>query len=100
MIEPRKYSWAWVTSSRLLSQKPCLLLYAYVKASGSGSDTALYDGENTSGVIIADISPSAAGQFKFKPTAPVYCDRGLYLNVGTGVSGVFVQFLEVTEAGG
>lgn len=92
----QEFSWAWVTADRLLSHGPCELLYAYLVPSGATTDTVLYDGENTNGDHITTLKSAAVTGHEFNPPQPVYCRRGLYVDVGTNVTGLFVQWRELS----
>ena len=93
------YSWAWVTADRLLSTGPCELLFAYLVVSAASTDTHLYDGANTSGDKIVTLEAAAATGHPFKPKEPLYCRRGLYVDIGTNVTGVLVQWRELPRRG-
>jgi len=92
----KEISWAYVTADRVLSHGPCELLYAYLVVSAASTDSALYNGENTSGDKIADLKSAAVTGHELKPPAPIYCDKGLYVDVGTNVTGILVQWRHVT----
>lgn len=98
-MDSREYSWAWVTSDQLLSHGPCDLISAYLVVSAASTDTHLYDGENTRGSKIATLESAAVTGHHFKPPVPIYCRRGLYLDVGTNVTGVLVQWRELPYRG-
>lgn len=93
--DSKDYSWKWVTADELLSHGACELLYAYFVPLGTTIDTVLYDGENTSGVPIVTLAAPTEGGHAFSPKKPVYCRRGLYVDVGTSVIGIFVQWREL-----
>lgn len=108
--ESKEYSWAWVIVDQLLSHGPCELLYAYAVVSANSLDTHLYNGENTSGQKVATLgitvitTANGTGSIppaEFRPSVPVYCRMGLYIDIGTSVTGVFVQWRELgNKAGG
>jgi hypothetical protein len=95
-MESKEYSWAWVTADRLLSHGPCDLVYAQaVSDGGEIKDTWLYDGENTSGDKIINLQKGTGGNITLSPKVPVYCRRGLYVDVGDNTEGVLVQWREL-----
>lgn len=94
MVESLKYSWAWVTADRLLSHGRCELIYALLAQSDYGTSTSFYDGENTSGDLVATLFHSEFSNYRFNPKVPVYCRRGLYVDIGTNTK-VFVQWREL-----
>lgn len=106
--ESKEYSWAWVTADQLLSHGPCDLLYANMRPSAENDIVTLYDGENTSGGIVAILQGAydygAAVQkgqsVSFSPPVPVYCRMGLYVDLGATATRVFVQWRELGHKAG
>lgn len=94
-MESKEYSWAWVTADRLLSHGACELLFAYLVVSAASTDSAIYDGENTTGDKIVDLKSAAVTGHPFEPAVPVYCRKGLYVDIGTSVTGIFIQWREL-----
>lgn len=94
-MESKEFSWAWVTADRLLSHGACELLFALLTSSASAGSATIYDGESTSGDKIVTLEAGAAVSRHFNPAKPVYCRRGLYVDVDTNVTGVFVQWREL-----
>ena len=94
-MDSKEYSWAWVTADRLLSAGPCELVSAYLVVSAGSTDTHLYDGENTSGNKVVTLESAAVTGHPFKPPTPIYCRRGLYVDIGTNVTGCFIQWREL-----
>lgn len=99
-VDSKEYSWEWVTADRLLSLGPCELVYAIVY--GTGTYGTLYDGENTSGKVIATVQTEAAAHAPLSPKAPIYCSRGLYLDitVSDAGDGFLVQWRELGHKAG
>ncbi len=98
MDNNKNVAWMWVTRDTLLSDKPCWLHHAYLVVSAASTDSALYDGVSTSGVQIVSLKSAVVTGHEFKPPKPIYCSKGLYVDIGTNVTGIFVQYeLEVTE---
>jgi len=91
-MRSREIAWRWVTSDSVLHIGECELLYAHLVVSAASTDTHLYDGTNTTGDKIVTLESAIAVGADFSPVEPVYCRKGLYVDVGTGVTGVFVQF--------
>lgn len=94
-MESKEYSWKWVTADELLSHGPCELVYACLAPSAATTDSALYDGESTGGERIITLKAATVRVMPFSPKVPVYCRRGLYVDVGTSVTGIFVQWREL-----
>jgi hypothetical protein len=91
-IDSREISWRFVTVDTRLEVGECELLCAYLVASGATTDTHIYDGTDTTGEKIVTLVSAAATGHMFKPKEPVFCSMGLYIDVGTDVTGVLVQW--------
>lgn len=100
MEESKEYSWAWVTADRLLSLGPCELVSIAQTSSGNTSDVTYYDGENTTGDIILIMEALANRTAQFCPHVPIYCRRGLYVDIGNNVTGCFVMWRELSNKKG
>ena len=91
-MNDKNVHWAYVTADRLLAEKACWLHWAYLVVSASTTDSAMYDGHDTSGRKIADLKSAVVTNHEFSPPKPIYCQQGLYVDVGSNVSGIFVQY--------
>jgi len=92
MNHDKNVQWAYVTADRRLADKPCWLHWAYLVVSAASTDSALYDGHDANGAKITDLKSAAVTGHPFKPTNPIFCRQGLYVDVGTSVSGIFVEY--------
>lgn len=90
--ESKQISWRWVNVDSLLHVGECELLYAYLVVSAASTDTHLYDGTNTTGDKIATLESAVVTGHEFRPPAPIYCNKGLFVDVGSNVTGVFVMW--------
>lgn len=91
-MESKKYSWAWVTAARLLTDQECELVYAQNAPTGATTTSILYNGVDANGQEIIALNAAVAMDVPFNPPVPAYCDRGLYVVPGTAVTGVFVMW--------
>jgi hypothetical protein len=82
----------WLTASALLAEKECELLFAYLVPAAGTDTVSLYDGENTTGSLIATLKEAAVTGHKFKPPVPIYCSKGLYASVSGSITGVLVMW--------
>lgn len=89
-MESKEYSWAWVTSDQCLRHGECELIAAYLVPSGATTDSALYDGESAAELPIIILKAEVIRTLPFEPPVPIYCRRGLYVDVGTSVTGILV----------
>lgn len=99
-VESIRYSWKWVTASELLSKVACELCCFMLTATTDFGTVNLYDGENTTGELIAIIECLANRSQMFCPKYPIYCRRGLYIERVANVFGAFVQWRELGHKGG
>lgn len=90
--DARDFAWRFVTEDSLLSTKECDLLYANLAPSASAADVTIYDGINTLGVKVVALQASTKTNLEFRPRKSIYCRRGLYIDVGSNVTGLLVQF--------
>ncbi len=91
-IDSKELSWAWLTADQLLTTQPCELLYVFVAPSGATTNSAIYNGKDANGDKITSLPAAAVTGLEFRPARPVYCARGLFIDVGTNVTGIFVQW--------
>lgn len=93
--ESENYNWRFVTADGVLALGRCELLFAYLVVSAASTDSYLYDGIDTGGTKIVALESAAVTGHEFKPPKPVKCEKGLYVDVGTNVTGIFVQWREL-----
>ena len=91
-MESKEFSWAYVTASRMLKQGPCELLYAYLVPSAASTLNYIRDGVDANGDLIVNLECAVVTGHEFKPPKPLYCNKGLYITIGTGTTGIFVQW--------
>lgn len=89
-MESKEVSWIWLTVDTMLAPGECELIYAYVVPSAADADVTFYSGENTTGQQVVQIKEAAISGHAFWPAVPVYCRKGLYVDVGSNVTGVLV----------
>jgi hypothetical protein len=88
--DSKAYSWAWVTGDRKLTDRESELVAAYLVVSAASTDSAIYNGADTSGDKILDLKSAAITNLAFEPPVPIYCSKGIFVDVGTNVSGILV----------
>ena len=83
--------WRWVTSDSLISPEPCLLWGVVLVGSAAGAaDVTMRDGHNTGGDIIFTLSCVASDNVPLMFSQPIMCQKGLFCDVGSNVTGVLV----------
>jgi len=91
-VNDKNVQWAYVTVDSILAEKACWLHWAYLVVSASTTDSALYDGHDTGGNKIVDLKSAVVTNHEFAPPKPLFCQKGLFVDVGSNVSGIFVQY--------
>jgi len=83
-----------VTSSRMVSAKPCWLLSCCVEPDDAEdkSEVHLINGETSGGEIIYSLKAQYAHADHGTPV-PIYFNRGLYINLADNADGLTVQYL-------
>ncbi|GAI87666.1 unnamed protein product, partial [marine sediment metagenome] len=82
----------WITESELLSRSACDLCTIVITAAKDHATINVYDGENTNGDLVAKLECLANRSQEFKPFAPIYCRRGLYIELVEKYRGVLAQW--------
>ena len=90
--DSRTISRQWVTVDTLLCARECELLFAYMVPSAATADVTLYNGDNNTGELIATLKSAVVTGHKFKPPVPVYFPKGLFVDIGSNVTGVFIMW--------
>ena len=92
-MDSKEYSWKWITASELLCPVACDFISAHLVPDAAGTATAtIYDGESTSGDIIIRVRTAVSRHCDLEPPVPIYCRRGLYIEIITNTRGVLVQW--------
>ena len=89
-------SWEYVEADRCVCQTRCDLLYAYLVPSAAAAEVTLRNGENDQAPVITVLEHAAQTSHPFSPKEPVFCDGGLFIDVGANVTGVFVQWRQLS----
>lgn len=90
-------SWAWVTEDRLLKEGECELLYANLCPSAASADAMLRNGVDSSGEIIATLKTQSLTNLPLDLPEEIYLSKGLFVDVGSYVTGVLVIWKAVEE---
>ncbi|GAH60970.1 unnamed protein product [marine sediment metagenome] len=92
-MDSKEYSWKWVTADELLCPTACDLVSAHLVPDASTTATATYfDGQDTKGRTILRVRVAGSKHCDFDPAQPVYCRRGLYVEIVTNVRGILFQW--------
>jgi len=85
-----------VTQDTLINQGNTLVFGLSIEASADGGDVSLYEGmDNLSGRLHGTYKALANDRKPFGFPAPVYFDRGVYIDIGTNVTAVTIYWLPV-----
>ena len=97
--ESIEYSWCWCVANTVLSRGPSEIVTVILVPSGSTTDSAIYDGVDANGVLVGTLVAAVAAPWQFSPRVPIYCRSGIYVDFGTAVTGIFVQWRELGRRG-
>ena len=82
---------SWVTFSQKVEIQKSFLVSAVIVASAAGAATAdIYNGGDTSGKKICTLSAAASEMGNLNIRADILCENGIYINVGSNVTGVLI----------
>lgn len=85
----------WVTADKVVCPRPCFLLDGMLTGDGGGaSDCTIRNGHTSSADIKLKVRAVDDATQPFSLKRPVYMSSGLYVDVGSNVEGVFVQYFE------
>jgi hypothetical protein len=93
----KDYSWAWVTADRKLTDRESELVAAYLVCSAASTGSVIYDGSDTGGDKVIGLEGALAITWGFTPPVPIYCRKGIFVDVGTNVTGILVQWRNLEE---
>jgi len=86
------WTFDYVTADKIVARGKCEISRITVVPSAATTNSAVYDGLDTNGKKIIDL-PCAVTTVKSLPlTPPVRCEQGIYVDVGTSVTGILVQY--------
>lgn len=84
---------SWLTADQLVNEGRTYLYGLVVNASADGGVVTLYDGHNTNGRLIGVFDGFAAGVNSISFPRPLCLETGLYVDVGSNVTGILVEWL-------
>jgi hypothetical protein len=90
--ESKDYSWEFVRADKVLEKGPCELVYACMVPSGTSATCDIYTGTDTTGKFLIGFVAAVMLTWEFRPMVPIYCNNGIYVDIGSDVTGVLVQW--------
>lgn len=94
-MESKEYRWAWVTDDLLLSMGACELCFVMITSDKTDAYVSIYDGENTTETLIATIKGRTDLSVPVAFPQPIFCRKGLYIDLANSPVGVLVQWREL-----
>jgi len=95
----KDYSWQYFTGSNVVATREAELVGVYLVPSAAAADVTIYNGQSNTGDIIAVVEEATKSTHEFEPPVPIYCRKGIYLVIGTNVTGCLVQWRNLTPEG-
>jgi hypothetical protein len=102
-LETLKKYWKETETERMTADgqaygKPAFLYAAHLTANTSGAATAtIKDGHSTAGEVKVDLAALTSSKDNRNFDPPIYCKRGIYVDVGENVTSVIVHFLPTKD---
>lgn len=85
-----------LTGDRVVNSGPVFLFGVQIVSDGGGvADIGVYDGQNTSGEQVLDLTAASGETYAENFIPPIYFSQGLYIDVGDNVTSVTVRYLSV-----
>ena len=92
------YNWDRFTGDNKVSLAPCAVGCVIITPDGQGNgDVTLYDGESTGDPIIMKLLAVSTNSKVIRFQPPLLTHRGLYLDVGSNVDSVLIQYERTKE---
>jgi hypothetical protein len=102
-LETQKVYWKeldhdLVTVDKKVSNRPCFLYSACLVAGTGGAATAVIrDGHETASEAVLDLGALTSSNDIRKFDPPLYLKKGMFVDVGSNVTSVFVLFLAIKD---
>lgn len=93
----KEYEWANMTADGIVCRGPCFLTHIIITSdSGGVADAAVYDGIDTSGKLYTGMRCKDDDTEECTPSPPAYFRQGIYVDIGSNVENVMVQYIQDT----
>jgi hypothetical protein len=92
--------WEWVTADKIVQKGPCFFCGADLSPSAAAATVTIYDGQDTGGKVIDILVTAVKSNWQLQPPGKLRCNQGIYVDVGSNVSGVLVFYQLITGGGG
>ena len=87
-----------ITADGQAYAKPAFLYAAHLTADTVGAATAVIrDGHGTTGDIKVDLAALTSSKDNRNFDPPIYCKKGIYVDVGSNVTSVIVHFIPARD---
>jgi hypothetical protein len=102
-LETQKVYWKeldhdLVTTDKKVSNRPCFLYGTCLVAGTGGVATAVIrDGHETASEAILDLAALTSSNDSRKFDPPLYLKKGMFVDVGSNVTSVFVHYMQVKD---
>ena len=96
-MKHHRTEWINVTVDRIVSTKPVRIFSIMLSPTGGNADIHVYDGESTTDPEICAIYALTNLSFLYNMEPGLVTKRGLYIDVGTNVDNVLVQYEQLAE---
>ena len=89
-----------ITQDGIINEGQSLVFGLKIEASADGGDVSLYEGLDTGSARLEGTYKALANDRKpFSFPAPIYFDRGIFVDIGSNVTAVTIYWLPVRNEG-
>lgn len=89
-----------LASDGIVNEGPSLLFGLHIEASTAGGDVSVYEGnDSASGRLIGTFKDNLTNHEVKSFIPPLYCDRGIYVDIGSNITAVTILWLPVRDEG-
>ena len=99
-MNSKEYSFKFVTVSQVVSKVGCELCCLNLEPSDVNANVNIFNGEDTAGEKIIGLFTSVKINQEFYPCVPIYCRKGLYIEIVAATTGIFVHWRELPSEKG
>lgn len=91
-MDSKEYSWQYIVADTVLCEGECELISAISYPSATDNEVDFYNGISDKGSLIAKVTSEVKRSLTLNLRIPVYCNKGLFVDIVRNVTGVFVQW--------
>ncbi|GAH98244.1 unnamed protein product, partial [marine sediment metagenome] len=95
--EKHGHGWQYITADRIVNEGETLLYQILINASADGGDISVYEGLDAQSGRLVGTFVSLQNHMSSINFHGIFLDRGLFIDVGTSITGVLVIYDTLRE---